>query len=140
MFTIWVFTLLNITEMLLQYQNCISVGFCQVKLVTYKVCFEVRIIQLPFFSCQSLILGTNIPNDDRAYQYFTLDMRMGGFQENRISRMVAMAHLLAKISEPLCGCVSHNSEVLSYYFMGSLLWLEAYWSSHFTEVFTIISS
>ena len=39
-----------------------SVGFCQVK-VYFKVCFEVRKIRLPFFSCQSLLLGTNVPND-----------------------------------------------------------------------------
>ena len=28
-----------------------------------KVCFEVRKIWLPFFSCQSLLLGTGVPND-----------------------------------------------------------------------------
>ena len=38
-----------------------SVGFCQVE-VYFKVCFEVRKIRLPFFSCQSLLLGTNVPN------------------------------------------------------------------------------
>ena len=27
------------------------------------MCFEVRKIRYPFFSCQSLLLGTNVPND-----------------------------------------------------------------------------
>ena len=27
-----------------------------------KVCFEVQKIWLPFFSCQSLLLGTGVPN------------------------------------------------------------------------------
>ena len=29
----------------------------------FKVCFEVQKIWLPFFSCQSLLLGTSVPND-----------------------------------------------------------------------------
>ena len=29
----------------------------------FKACFEVRKAWLPFFSCQSLLLGTNISND-----------------------------------------------------------------------------
>ena len=28
-----------------------------------KVCFEVQKVQLPFLSCKSLLLGTNVPND-----------------------------------------------------------------------------
>ena len=47
-----------LTEVLIWH----SVGFCQVE-VYFKKCFEVRKIWLPFFSCQSLLLGTNVPND-----------------------------------------------------------------------------
>ena len=40
-----------------------SVGFCQVK-VYFKVCFEVQKKSVAIFlSCQSLLLGTNVPND-----------------------------------------------------------------------------
>ena len=47
-----------------------SIGFCQVK-VYFKVCFEVRKIRHPFFSCQSLLLVTNVPNDICVYVYYT---------------------------------------------------------------------
>ena len=40
-----------------------SVGFSQVK-IYFKVCFEVRKFGSHFFSCLSLLLGTNVPNDN----------------------------------------------------------------------------
>ena len=29
----------------------------------FRVCFVVHKVQLPFFSCRSLLLGTSVPND-----------------------------------------------------------------------------
>ena len=41
-----------------------SIGFCQVELILR--CFEVQKIWLPLFSCQSLLLGTNVLVDNCA--------------------------------------------------------------------------
>ena len=37
--------------------------------VYFKVCFEVQKIWLPFFSYQSLLLGTSVPNDKFIHTY-----------------------------------------------------------------------
>ena len=62
-YTIQTFILFNITVMLLQYYNCISVGFHQVELTYFEICFEMQKM-VAIISCQSLLLGTNILNDN----------------------------------------------------------------------------
>ena len=59
--SIWAFILFNITAMLLQYQNCISVGFCRVKLILRCILKCERFGS--HFSSKSLLLSTSIPND-----------------------------------------------------------------------------
>ena len=56
----------NITAMLLWHFTTISVGFCQVELILR--CFEMQKNWLPFFLCQSLLLGTNVLVDNCAWK------------------------------------------------------------------------
>ena len=45
----------------LQYQNCISVSSCQIKLILRCVLKCKNSVAI--FSCQSLLLGANVPNE-----------------------------------------------------------------------------
>ena len=58
------FCFFTITAVLLQYQNCISVDFCQVKLILRCVLKCEKSTLVTIFSCQSLLLGTNVPDDN----------------------------------------------------------------------------
>ena len=59
------FYLFVTTAMLLQYQNCISISFCQVKLILRCVLSTKNLVAI--FSCQSLLFSTSVPNDTSSY-------------------------------------------------------------------------
>ena len=66
------FIMFDITAMLLHCYNCISVAFCQIKLILRWVfkCEKFGCLLL----CQSLLLGTNVLNDTLMYYPFTVSL------------------------------------------------------------------
>ena len=53
--------------MLLQYENCISVHFCKVKLILRYVLSAKNSVDI--FSSPSLLLGTSVPKDIYVHKY-----------------------------------------------------------------------
>ena len=61
--TIRNFILFNIIAILLEYYNCIQSAFVKLKFILRCV-LKCKKFGSHFFSCQSLLLGTNVPNDN----------------------------------------------------------------------------